>query len=391
MKILSNITKIITEEFRAIVSGYAVLLVLLGGIFLYGFLYNYMYEPNVIRKASVAVVDCSRTPLSRHYARVLDATPQMHVVADNPDLPRAKEMMKENAIIGYIYIPSDFDERVGRGEEAVYITLSTTSAFLYYASVQKASAGAMLAINETVRPEMLAFLPQEDVTSILQAPTMKVNGIPLYNYTDGYGTYLIPAVLVVIVFQTLLMVIFMLCGKEWHTHSIARYGRDGLSLGKMAEVVIGKTFVYVMLYAVFSLFLLGLLPLIFQLPHLAHYGEIIVLMIPYLLATCFFGLTASFCCTDSDAPLLLVAFFSVGLIFLSGVSYPLELMPVYWKALHYIIPTAPATLAFVKLNSMGAGLSGIHQQYIILWIQTGFYFITACLVYKYRVKRAGKG
>ena len=92
MKILSNITKIITEEFRAIVSGYAVLLVLLGGIFLYGFLYNYMYEPNVIRKASVAVVDCSRTPLSRHYARVLDATPQMHVVADNPDLQQAKEM-----------------------------------------------------------------------------------------------------------------------------------------------------------------------------------------------------------------------------------------------------------------------------------------------------------
>lgn len=383
-----NIAKIIIEEFRTIVSGYAVLLVLTGGIFLYGFLYNYMYEPNVIRKAPVAVVDGSRTALSRQYARTLDATPQLQVVADNPDLLQAKEMMKTSAIIGYIYIPADFDERVGRGEEAVYIALSTTTAFLYYASVQEASAGAMLAVNNAVRPEMLVFLPQEDVTSILQAPTMKVKGIPLYNYTGGYGTYLIPAVLMVIIFQTLIMVIFMLCGKEWHTRSIVRYGQNGISFGKMAEVVAGKTFVYAILYAIFSLFLLGLLPLIFQLPHLAHYGEIVVLMIPYLLATCFFGLTLSFVCTDSDAPLLLVAFFSVGLIFLSGVSYPLELMPVYWKIAHYIFPTAPATLAFVKLNSMNAGLSGIEQQYFILWIQAVVYFFTACLVYTYRVKRS---
>lgn len=77
------------------------------------------------------------------------------------------------------------------------------------------------------------------------------------------------------------------------------------------------------------------------------------MMVPYLMATSFFGLAASRFFTDSEAPLLMIAFFSVGLIFLSGVSYPLELMPWYWRMIHYIIPAAPATLAFVKLNSMG--------------------------------------
>ena len=47
----------------------------------------------------------------------------------------------------------------------------------------------------------------------------------------------------------------------------------------------------------------------------------------------------------------MIAFFSVGLIFLSGVSYPLELMPWYWRAAHYVFPAAPGTLAFVKVNS----------------------------------------
>lgn len=88
-------------------------------------------------------------------------------------------------------------------------------------------------------------------------------------------------------------------------------------------------------------------------------------MIPYIIATSFFALACSVFFSDSDAPLLMIAFFSVGLIFLSGVSYPLELMPWYWQWTHYLIPAAPGTLAFVKINSMGADMSGISQQYII--------------------------
>ena len=42
---LSQISFIIAREFRAISTSYAVLLVLMGGIFVYGLLYNYMYLP----------------------------------------------------------------------------------------------------------------------------------------------------------------------------------------------------------------------------------------------------------------------------------------------------------------------------------------------------------
>ena len=84
----------------------------------------------------------------------------------------------------------------------------------------------------------------------------------------------------------------------------------------------------------------------------------------------------------------MIAFFSVGLIFLSGVSYPMELMPWFWKLVHYLIPAAPATMAYVKLNSMGASMSEIHPEYITLWVQCAFYFVTACLVYRYNIRKA---
>ena len=154
--------------------------------------------------------------------------------------------------------------------------------------------------------------------------------------------------------------------------------------------MIGKTFVYCMLYAVFALFLLGLMPVIFSLPDIGLRYEIVMLMIPYLLATSFFGLAASVFFTDSDAPLLMIAFFSVGLIFLSGVSYPLELMPWYWQMAHYIIPAAPATLAYVQLNSMGASIEQVGVEYVTLWVQCVVYFLLACWVYRRNILKASR-
>lgn len=387
-KDLQGIVSVIVNEYQTIGTSYAILLVLVGGIFVYGLMYNYMYEPNLIRNAPVAVVDLSRSELSREYTRLLDAAPQVEVYTDNADFPAAKELMKKDQVIGIVYIPQDFDNRVGRGQEAVFIAYGQTDAFLYYLAIQESTAGAMLALNDRARPEMVVFLPSQDVQALTQAQSMTVVGTPLYNYTEGYGTYLIPAVLMVIIFQTLIMVIAMVSGGERHTGSILRYAQGGLSWGNMARIIAGKTFVYTSLYAIFSLFLLGLMPVVFQLPNIGNAWNIMAMLVPFLFATSFFGLAASVFFTDSDAPLLMIAFFSVGLIFLSGVSYPLELMPVYWQLAHFVIPSAPATLAFVKLNSMGADLSEIRTEYITLWIQCLVYFVLACRAYRHNIRKA---
>ena len=56
MKVIS----VIHDEFKTIAGSYAILLVLMGGIFVYGLLYNYMYAPDLVRKVPVAVVDHSQ-------------------------------------------------------------------------------------------------------------------------------------------------------------------------------------------------------------------------------------------------------------------------------------------------------------------------------------------
>ena len=61
---LADIASLVKDEFKTISTSYAILLVLVGGIFLYGLLYNYMYAPDLVRNAPVVVVDDSKTDLS---------------------------------------------------------------------------------------------------------------------------------------------------------------------------------------------------------------------------------------------------------------------------------------------------------------------------------------
>ena len=88
------------------------------------------------------------------------------------------------------------------------------------------------------------------------------------------------------------------------------------SLKDTLRSVGGRTFVYFRLYVVFSLFLLGLLPHLFSIPHIDSGGDIVTMMIPFLLGTSFLALAVPRWFTDSEAPLLMIAFFSVG-----SVSY----------------------------------------------------------------------
>ena len=265
---LQQLSFIIRREFLAISTSYAVLLVLMGGIFVYGLLYNYMYAPNIVTDVPVAVVDNSHSELSRDFFRWLDATPQAEIFSQAMDYHEAKEWMKEGKVQGILYLPHDFEERVFRGDEAVFSLYATTDAFLYFEALQGASSRVMLAINDKYRPDEAVYLPPQGLLAVAMAKPINVEGTALYNYTEGYGSYLIPAVMMIIIFQTLLMVIGMVTGEEYSSKGIRAYTPLGYGWGVAIRIVAGKTSVYCTLYAIFAFFLLGLLPHFFSIPNI---------------------------------------------------------------------------------------------------------------------------
>ena len=387
---LNEILRIAHYEYRSIIRSLSILLVMGGGVFVYGLLYNYMYSPNVLREVPIMVVDESHTPLSRHYIRLLDASPQVLVKEVVSNTPQALEQLKKGKIMGIICLPKDFEAKLGRGEESVFVTYNTTLSFLTYEAMMEASSGAMLELDGSLRPKQVVFLNADVVQPVTNTRSIQVQGFTLYNESGGYATYLIPSVLMVIIFQTMLMVISMRCGKEneQRMKPLLCVTHHDTSWGMSASIIVGKSVVYVGFYALFSIFLVGFLPLLFNLPHLAKPLLLVQILVPYMFATAFFGLSCKHFFKDSDAPLLLIAFFSVGLLFLSGISWPLELMPWPWHLLHCLIPAPVGILAFVKANSMGADMSDISREMMLLWGQCIVYFGVACWAYHTIFKQA---
>lgn len=68
------------------------------------------------------------------------------------------------------------------------------------------------------------------------------------------------------------------------------------------------------------------------------------MMIPFLLGSTSFLALAVSLGLQTQAPLLMIAFFSVGYIFPFGRVLSAELMPWYWQTAHYLFPVLPYLL-----------------------------------------------
>ena len=380
---MKTIIQIISDEFKAIGTNIPILIVLVLGNIGYGFLYNLLYNKNLYREAPIAVVDMSQSDLSQHFIDYIDATQEVKIVAKTQNFDEAKMMLIEREIVGFLYIPQELKTEIMRGNQVQCVVYGSTLSFLDYLNIYEAVNFAALNINSELLPQMVESLNMIDVLFLANDKAVNIVNEPLYNSSEGYGTYLIPPVMVIIIFQTLMLTVAMRCGGE-KTTRLQDYKTT--SLGGSIKTVLGKAFTNVMIYSVFAVFFLGLLPLVFHLPHLGDSLDIIIMMIPYLFASVFFCLSLSPFYTDGDMPLFIIVFMSVPLVFLSGISYPLELMPWHWKIFHYLIPVAPATLAFVKLDCMGGDLSNIRPELINLWLQCFAYFVIAVFARKLKMK-----
>ena len=117
-----------------------------------------------------------------------------------------------------------------------------------------------------------------------------------------------------------------------------------------------------------------------------HWQDLVALMVPYLLACTFFGLTVSCLVHYRENVMLLMVFLSLPLLFMSGVSWPQSNIPGYWQGVSWLFPSTFGIRAFVRMNTMGGVLSDVVTEIRCLWIQAAAYFGTACLVYGFQVR-----
>ena len=346
----------------------------------YPLIYSFIYTNETVREVPAVVVDNSRSSLSREYLRKVDASPETSIVAHCADMEEARLMLKERKAYGIIYIPSGFSDDIVRGKQTQVSIFCDMSGLLYYKALLTANTNVSLAMNADIKMERAGntTVRQDEIT----AYPIEYEDIAIFNPTNGFAAFLIPAVLILIIQQTLLLGIGLAAGTAREQNRFNELIPDDPHYNETLRIVMGKGLSYFMVYSLVAVYILCVVPRLFSLNQIAIPSVLALFALPYLTACIFFAMTASIAIRNRETCMLLFVFTSVPLLFLSGISWPGAAMPEFWRYFSYIFPSTFGINGYVRINSMGATLNEVAFEYQALWIQTGIYFLTTCLVYQ---------
>ena len=380
----SSLFHICAKELKNVFKDQGVLIFFILVPLAYPLVYAFIYTEEVVRDVPAAVVDNSRSSMSREFIRMVDATPDVRIQSYCADMEEAQNLIKEGRVYGIIYIPEEFVRNISQGKQVSVSIFSDMSGLLYYKSLLMATTNVSLDMNKDIKIRRMGNTTARQ-DEIGTAP-IEYEEVSLFNPQDGFASFLIPAVLILIIQQTLLLGIGLSAGTARETN---RY-QDLVPLSRKyngtLRIVLGKSLAYFLIYAMISAYVLCAIPKMFSLVQIANPVTLLVFTLPYILACIFFAMTCSIFIHHRESCMMIYVFTSVPLLFISGISWPGAAIPDFWKVVSWIFPSTFGINGFVRINSMGATLADVLPEFRALWIHTGIYFITTCIVYRRQIQ-----
>lgn len=379
---LKDIYDVFSLELYRIFTDGGVMLIFFVGSLIYPLIFGAIYKHECIRNLPVAVVDDSQSASSQRFIHKLDATPEVNVDFHCNNLAEAEQLMRQRKVNGIVYFPNDYSEHLAKGETARLCLFCDMSSFLYYRSVFSGASSVMLDEMKNIELERYGMAGVTGEDAEIAITPVPYEDVKLFSPAGGFTSFLVPALLALVIHQTLFLGIGILSGTAREEGQTIAIVPERLRNRSVYRVVIGRSLAYMMIYIPLIAIDLVLLPRVFGLPHIGRLGDLCLFLLPFLLATISFSMTVGSFVRQRDTGILVCIFFSVILLFLSGMVWPRSNMPLFWKYFSYLFPSTHGIQGFVRINSMGAHLKQIQFEYQMLWGQAGFYFLTTCLLYR---------
>lgn len=374
------------EEFKTIFKDMGAMIFLFLLPLAYPVIYGLIYNPETPREIPIVVVDNSRTTMSRKYCRMLDGTPQVKIAAYAANMEEAKTLTAEQKAFGILAFDQDFERNIYRGEQANLMLYSNMNSLLFYRNILMAGTDVTAAFNQMVQEQGLvgATLKQQ---SMALSP-VKAASLSLYNPAQGFASFIMPAVEVLVIQQSLLLAIGLLAGTQRERNRNKELIPLNHHYFGTFRVVTGKALCFVTISVLTSFWTMLVVPEIFNFPRLANLADLSLFIAPFILASIFLGMTLSCLIRGREIPMLFFVFMSIPLLFMSGITWPWVSIPKAWQWVASLFPSTYAIQGFIQINSCGATLQDVKSYYLFEWGLTVFYFFTACAVYRYQLQKS---
>ena len=371
-------------ELRQVLRDEGVLLFCIVVPLVYPLLYSWIYNNEHIHEVPVVVVDKSHSQQSRQFIRMCDASADVHIAYYAEDLDDAQSLVSRQVVKGIYYIPEDFATHLNRMEQGTVSVYCDMALMLTYKAIFQTAMAVSQQMGAQIQTKLSGnYTAREDVVT---TSPLDVEEVAMFNPQGGYGTAVLPAVLMLIIQQTLALGIGLAAGTARERNRYGNLIPIHPCYGGIGRIISGKALCYLMVYAVMSTYLIVVVPKLFHFIHIAPWQNLLQLMIPYLLACVFFGMTVSCLVRYRENVILLMVFVSLPLLFLTGVSWPQSSIPGYLQGVSWIFPSTFGVRAYLRLNSMGGSIGDVSLELRCLWIQVAAYLGAASLVYGHQLR-----
>lgn len=342
------------------------------------FFYTFVYSPEIFTNLPVAYVDNDQTTISHQIRRMLNETESLEIAYDVTSLEEGRKLFEEGKVNGVILIPKDFSRQLqlsgGNASIAIY---SDASYMLYYDKTLQAVTNALGAFTGELQLKQTMMSGEPMKQAVASSKPFNIIANPLYNLEEGYAIFLIPVVLIIALQTLQLTGMGVLYGTMRENDTfVTNFAMAKRRFGYFF-MTIGRALPYLVISM--AMLLMGILVVfhIFTIPQRGNLFEVVVFLIPVVLAITFLGQSLMNIFRNREDTIMLLTVFSIPALMMGGVSYPIVAFPLWIKVMGFFFPSTIGVKGFLALSQAGASLVEIKEIFIQMWLICGFYFILA--------------
>lgn len=368
----------IKMELKTILTSFSILTIIIGGNVIYAFFYPSPYLNDIVVEQKIAVVDEDKTSLSRDFIFNTNASPKVNIIY-NTTMQNAINLITKQKIHGILYIPSGFErDSIRLSTPSVYY-IADNSYFFIHSTIIEGLNNASNALKLDIKLMQALY---DEHTNIENLKTINWRFIPLFNESGGYLNYVIAAILIFILHQTLIMSCGILCGiqNQQFLQGKRGYFCEVNPFFLINARVISLCIIYVPLF----LFYFGFIYDLYNITTLANSIELIIFGMAFTSATSAFGVFLGSVFNRMEHIPQIALVMSMPLLFALGFIWPVEMIPEWIRFFMWFIPITPSIDGFLKLNQMGAEFSLIQLDFYHLLFLGILYMLLSYFILHFR-------
>jgi ABC-2 type transport system permease protein len=272
-----------------------------------------------------------------------------------------KDMVQRGQLQGGIQIPINFSQSLLSGQQGTIIIVSDESNPQISATIQGALTGVFNAMGQQLALHNVLPLNATNPIAIVQPYSIKTQGV--VSGHPSYFDFIAPGIMAMTVMMSVMTGLPVAISQEKEIGTM-----DGMMVAPInrLSILLGKTMAQTGRGLIQGVIILALAIGIFG---VAIQGSILLVFALLLLGVFSFvglGIVITSFTKDQETAQMLMMTLMFPMMFLSGVFFPIQQMPWYMQDISKLLPLTYAADALRKVMVLGAGVSQISTELIIL-------------------------